>query len=346
MTYSQLTQSERIELQIFKAGGGRLIDFAKKIGRHVSSLYRELKRNCLPGDSYKAEAAEGLAEARSHIPRSPTKCTPTNTAWVEHMLADKENGLCSPDVLSGRAKIVDLGNRLGTTVIYKIIEKDRQAGGSIYKLLPRGGKHYRKNRTGPRGGGKLVVRKGQEYEARPPGIAARTEAGHVEIDLMHSGETVWLTCQDRHTKKAWVRALESKESEAVAVEICLIFESENLRSATFDRGLEWAQVNGMLLDNIGANVNNYFCNAYSSWEKGGVENLNRQLRAYFPKRQNIPWDPINRDEALRVQNLMNKTPRRSLGYKTPNEVDLEWSASRRKGAWAVTMAGAPKALAA
>jgi transposase, IS30 family len=345
MTYSQLSQSERIELQIFKAGGGRLIDFAKKIGRHVSTLYRELTRNRPDEDSYKAEVAEGLAEARSHIPRSPTKCTPANTAWVEHMLADKENGLCSPDVLAGRAKIVDLGNRLGTTVIYKIIEKNRNAGGFIYKLLPRGGQRYRKNRTQARGG-KLVVRQGQEYEARPPAIAARTEPGHVEIDLMHSGETVWLTCQDRHTKKAWVRALEGKESEAVAVEICLIFEAENLRSATFDRGLEWAQVNRMLLDNLGANVNHYFCNAYSSWEKGGVENLNRQLRAYFPKRQNIPWNPINRDEALRVQNLMNKTPRRSLGYKTPNEVELEWSAFRRKAAWAVTMGAAPKVRAA
>jgi transposase, IS30 family len=345
MAYSQLTQSERIELQIFKATGGRLKEFAKIIGRHFSTLYRELARNCLDGEPYKAEAAEELAETRSHTPRCPTKCTPENAAWVQAMLADKDNGLPSPDVLAGRAKLVDLGKQLGTTLIYKIIEQDRNAGGGIYKLLPRGGRRYRKNRTKARGG-KLAVRKGQEYEARPPAIAARTEPGHVEMDLMLSGETIWLTCQDRYTRKSWVRALESKESLAVGVEICLIFETENLRSATFDRGLEWSKINPMLLDNLGAEVNHYFCNPYCSWEKGGVENLNRQLRAYFPKRQNIPWDPINRDEALRVQNLMNKTPRRILGYKTPNEVELEWSAGRRKKAWAVTMAGVAKAGAA
>jgi transposase, IS30 family len=290
MTYSQLTLQQRIEFQIHKHLGVRIVDIAKMLGVHFSSLYRERNRNSTPAAKYEAVAANEQAKKRRALPRAPTVCTPENTTLVEALLENENNGLDSPDTIAGRSKIRELGIKVCGSSIYKMIEKDRRAGGKIYRLLPRGGRSYRKSRTGARRKGKLAVRPEQELACRPEGINQRNEPGHVEIDLMFSGETIFLTCQDRFTKNIWVRAVPSKESKSVAAEICLIYQEEYLRSATFDRGLEWAQVDQMLSSTLRRKCNLYFCRAYCSWEKGGIENANRQLRGYFPKRQNLPWD--------------------------------------------------------
>ena len=89
----------------------------------------------------------------------------------------------------------------------------------MYQKLARKGRRYRRNRTGPPGKGKLKVREGQELADRPQGINERREPGHVEIDLMFSGNTVWLTCVDRYTRKLMLRALPGKESGPIAEEV-------------------------------------------------------------------------------------------------------------------------------
>jgi len=86
-------------------------------------------------------------------------------------------------------------------------------------------------------------------------------------------------------------------------------------------------------------LNLYFCRPYHSWEKGSIENLNRLLRRYFPKGKNLPWSENNREEAQRIEEMMNRRPRRILGYRTPEEVEKEWNLTRRRAAWRETMAG-------
>jgi transposase, IS30 family len=340
--YSQLTLQQRIKFQILKEKNLRVVDIAKELGVHHATLYREKIRNRTTGAAgdYDSCAADALAKTRKQIPRSPTKCTPENQRLVEAKLLED----WSPDAIAGQAKLSGNGPQICTNTIYKIVEQDRNAGGELYKLLPNKDKGYQKNRTGAQRKGKLPARPGQELADRPIGIAERLEPGHVEIDLMFSGETVWLTWLDRYTRKINISAFPSKESEPIAAEILLLFSQEKIRTITTDRGLEWSALITLMLELINngkEKLSVYFCNAYCSWEKGAIENANRLLRRYFPKGKNLPWSDKQWLEASRVADLMNNKPRKILGYKTPNEVEKEWPLKLRKEAWKKTMASSP-----
>ena len=182
------------------------------------------------------------------------------------------------------------------------------------------------------------MRKGQELADRPQGINERREPGHVEIDLMFSGETIWLTCVDRHTRHLRLRALPGKESGPIAEEVYAWLGSGKIRSITTDRGLEWSELNPGLVDLFKNRLSLYFCQPYSSWEKGSIENMNRLLRRYLPKGKNVPWSTGNEGLARKIQGIMNGKPRKILGYRTPNEVEKEWDPMRRRRSWKETMA--------
>jgi transposase, IS30 family len=336
LSYSQLTPQQRTRYEVLKQLGTRVVDIAMDMGVHFSTLYREQSRNVDQTDDYDSFKAQEKAEARRAIPRNPTKCTPEN----ERLVMDELEADRSPDVMAGRARLTGEGPALSPSTIYKMIEKDRKKGGKMYQKLPRQGRRYRKNRTGPpsQGKGKLKVREGQELADRPQGINERSEPGHVEIDLMFSGETVWLTCVDRYTRKLKLWALPGKESEPIAGQIYLWLESGMIRSITTDRGLEWSDLNPWVVDLMKNKLNLYWCQPYSSWEKGGIENMNRLLRRYFPKGKNLPWSEENQQEGQRIEELMNGRPRKILGYRTPDEVEKEWNLTRRRKAWKETMA--------
>jgi IS30 family transposase len=335
-TYSQLTLQQRTQFQILKASDMRIVDIALRLGVDKSSLYREQARNAVAGN-YDSCTADDQAKARKAIPRSPTKCTPENRRLVENLLLED----LSPDVIAGRAKLTGEGPQICANTIYKIIEQDRDKGGKLCRLLPNKGRRSRNNRTGVQRKGRLQTLPEQELATRPIGIDERREPGHLEMDLVFSGETVWLTFIDRYTRKIDIRALASKESEPVAVEILLLLSEGRIRSITTDRGLEWAQINPMVLALSRRAVSVYFCNAYCSWEKGAIEQANGLLRRYFPKGKNLPWSEEQWIEAQRVADVMNRKPRKILGYRTPDEVEKEWNLTRRRAAWKETMASGP-----
>jgi len=339
LRYTQLTHQQRTRFEILKQLGTSVVKIALELGVHFSTLYRERHRNRKNSGEYDSFQAQEMAQTRRAIPRHPSKCTAENEILVTKQL----EGDFTPDVIAGRAKLTGMGPALSASTIYKLIEKNRAKGGKMYRLLPRKGRKYRKNRTGAPGPGKLKVRPGQELADRPQGINERSEPGHLEIDLMFSGETIWLTAVDRFTRKLILRALPGKESEPIAEAVYLLLEKGKIRSLTTDRGLEWSDLNPWVLDLLKNKLSLYFCQPYSSWEKGSIENMNRLLRRYFPKGINLPWTEANHEEGRRIEDLMNQRPRRILGYRTPEEVEKEWNLSRRRRAWKETMGAAKKA---
>ena len=337
LNYSQLTHQQRTQFQIHKQLGLAIVEIAEILGVHFSTLYREIQRNRQRGGEYDSFTAQEKALARRRIPRRVSQCTAENEKWVDQQI-DKD---LSPDVIAGRAKVTGASRRLSAGTIYKIIEKNRRNGGQMYRKLPRQGRKYRKNRTGQPGKGKLKVREGQELVDRPQGINERREAGHVEIDLMFSGETIWLTCVDRYTRFLRMKALPSKASGPIAEEVYAWLGSGKIRSITTDRGLEWSDLNPWLVDLLKKRLSLFFCQPYSSWEKGAIENMNRLLRRYLPKGKNIPWSTGNEVKAQQIEDVMNRKPRKILGYRTPDEVEKEWDPTRRRRSWKETMAVNP-----
>jgi transposase, IS30 family len=90
---------------------------------------------------------------------------------------------------------------------------------------------------------------------------------------------------------------------------------EHIKTITFDNGTEFAH-HYKLKEKIG--IQTYFCDAYSTWQKGDVENMNRRLRRYLPRNSNL--DTINPQDILWLQYKMNNTPRKCLGFRTPLDV--------------------------
>lgn len=65
-------------------------------------------------------------------------------------------------------------------------------------------------------------------------------------------------------------------------------------------------------------VQSYFCDPYCSWQKGGIENLNKLIRQYLPK--HTDFEKVTVQDILAVQERINDRPRKSLNYLTPNEI--------------------------
>ena len=202
-----------------------MVEIAEILGVHFSTLYREIRRNRQRDGEYHSFAAQEQALARRRIPRRVSQGTAENEPWVDQPI-DKD---LSPDVIAGRAKQTGVGHKLSAGTIDKMIEKNRRNGGQMVRKLPRQGRKYRKNRTGPPGKGKLKVRKGQDLVDRPQGVNERREPGHVEIEQIFSGETIWLTCVDRHTRHLRLRARAAGQSERTDCRgsLCLAGKGQN-----------------------------------------------------------------------------------------------------------------------
>ena len=112
---------------------------ADDLGVHFSTLYREIRRNRSAEGEYDSFQAQEKAQSRKEIARRVSLCTPENEILVMKQLeAD-----LSPDVMAGRAKLTGKGPALSPGTIYKLIEKNRNRGGQMYRKLPRQGRKYR-----------------------------------------------------------------------------------------------------------------------------------------------------------------------------------------------------------
>ena len=125
-----------------------------------------------------------------------------------------------------------------------------------------------------------------------------------------------LTLVYRVSKLTKIRPLGSKNAQNLADACVLAFNRWQTHSITFDNGKEFSRHSqiSQVLD-----IDVYFCDPYSSWQRGTNENTNGLIRQFFPK--NIRLNDISQEQTKRVERLLNNRPRKSLGFKTPIEVE-------------------------
>ena len=148
-------------------------------------------------------------------------------------------------------------------------------------------------------------------------IKNRLEQWHFEADLVVSNKwNKWavLTLIDRKSRYARAFKIGSKNSKNIMKLLASIKDELWIKSITFDNWMEFAK--HKILRNIW--IDTYFCNAYASWEKWSIENLNRLLRRFFPKWTN--FDKITQEQIRSVIDIINNTPRKILGYNKPKNV--------------------------
>jgi len=314
-----LTLSEREEISRGLAVHQSTRSMARLLGRSPSTVSRELSRNG-GYDRYRAARADAKAWVRS---RRPKRCKLANNPRLRQAVASKLRLNWAPEQIAGwlpRAHPDDECYRVSHETIYRSLFV--QARGALKKELL---SHLRSKRTIRRAkqAGLNGDRRGQitdlvSISQRPAAVEDRAVPGHWEGDLLSGSRNSYIaTLVERHTRYVMLAKIANKDTQTVVA--ALIKQAKTLpnelyKSLTWDRGKELADHRRFTL---ATNIDVYFCDPQSPWQRGSNENTNGLLRQYFPKGTDLSMH--SQAHLNKVARQLNERPRETLGFETPAE---------------------------
>jgi transposase, IS30 family len=314
--YSHLSDDEREQIGLLKAVGQSIGVIAKSICRPKSTVSRELSRNRLPSGCYSPLHAAGAYQLRRRREALIEKDSALRT-FVLDRLAEG----WTPEQISGWLKG---GNErclraVACETIYTFIYHAAQKAQQLWRYLTRRHKRRRPRRSRP---SRDTIKDRVSIHERPKNVDARTEVGHWEGDLIICKRTrPVLVLHERKSRVTLAARLVGKtaaETISVMLAIFARIEPALRKSITFDNDTVFAQ--HALLRTMRA-MTTWFCDAYASWQKGGVENANGRLRRWLPRQIDI--DKVSDEEIQDIVLTANLTPRKCLGFKTPFQAILK-----------------------
>lgn len=314
-----LTLSQREEISRGIVGGLSLRTIARQLGRAPSTVSREINRN---GGlkRYRANTADEAAWYRAHRPKP---CKLAGNLPLQRIIASKLQCHWSPDQIAGWLKKAYAGNeklQVSHETIYRSLFI--QARGVLKRELLQ---HLRTRRvmrypqkTSLKGQGKGQIADAVSIRERPASVEDRAVPGHWEGDLICGSNNSFIaTLVERQTRYVMLAKVPGKETEAVInalIKQAKKLPNELYQSLTWDRGKEMADHQRFTLD---TDIQVYFCDPHSPWQRGSNENTNRLLRQYLPKGTNLSIHSQAKLNAIARQ--LNERPRKTLGYETPAE---------------------------
>jgi len=312
--YPHLTGSERDQIADLKAQGLGVTAIARAIGRHPSTLSRELRRNAHADGTYRPVFAEGSYRFR----RQRAAVLEEDTA-LRGFVIDRLTEGWTPEQIAGWLKRgIEIGLRaISTETIYAFIFRAAQKVEKLWRYLARrkASRGRRTRRTKDKIAGKTHI------SERSDAANARAEAGHWEGDLVickHNRPL--LVLHERKTRLTIMTRLASKTAAETVTAITGILtrlDPQMRRSVTFDNGTEFAR-HSLLKDAL--KMATYFCDAYASWQKGGIENTNGRIRRWLPRQTDL--DELTDEDIQDIAMTLNLTPRKCLGFRSPAEAFL------------------------
>ena len=292
---------------------------ARQLGRAPSTVSREIKRNG-GRDRYRAACADKRAWACAHRPKL---CRLARYAWLRNMVARKLRVNWSPEQIAGwlkRAYRAEQRYQVSHETIYRSLFV--QARGVLKKELM---SHLRSQRAMRRPGAKKgrSVTHGQikdmvSIRERPASVEDRAVPGHWEGDLLSGPNNSYIaTLVERHTRYVMLVKVANKDTHSVIS--ALIKQSRKLpgefkKSLTWDRGKELTDHRRF---SLATDIDVYFCDPRSPWQRGSNENTNGLLRQYFPKGTDL--SVYSQAHLNKVARQLNERPRKTLGFETPAE---------------------------
>ena len=310
--YTQLTSEQRYQIYALLKAEHTLTFIAEIIGKHKSTICREIARNS-GGRGYRPIQAQRLCDQRKQG-KYAGRFTASDWHLVEYLLCEHH---WSPEQICLRLKddgILEISHER----IYQHTILDKQTGGDLHTYLCE-----RVKRRKRYGGGKErrgTIPNQTSIEERPEASEARDEPGaDWEGDLIIGSKhkQAIVTLVDRCTRFTFIAKVPFNTAQAVQEAICSCLSSvkQLFRSCTLDNGKEFAQ-HEAISQTLEGHV--YFAHPYSSWERGTNENTNGLIRQYFPK--DCDFTTITDKQIKQVQDMLNNRPRKVLDMKTPNEL--------------------------
>jgi len=294
---------------------------ARKLNRDYSIIKREIKRNSSAVLPYKSSDAQYFAERRSRN-TNKRKLDKLKNKKLKEFVIRKLNKQWSPEQIAGRLDEkppVGIVETVCMESIYDYIYNGIEKHIHLYENLRTARKQRQRRFHRKKQGNALKNR--VSIHSRPQEINDKKEYGHWETDLVEFGRKQTPALSVKYERKGMLCRLHkiknktSKENEETIIETIESFPFKWFRSLTRDNGNENAMHRKTFYD---FNVQSYFCDSYCSWQKGGIENLNKLIRQYLPKHADI--ENITERDILTMQELLNNRPRKTLNFLTPNEV--------------------------
>lgn len=312
-----LTLEEREEISRGLAVGHSIWAIAVSLGRAPSTISREIHRHTCDS-SYRAAAADARAWDNA---RRPKPCRLACHRGLQRLVAAKLSLDWSPEQVAGwlRVRYPDQpAMHVSHETIYRSLYI--QARGVLKKELL---SHLRSRRLMRRS--KHATTKGQprgqiidavSIAERPAEAEDRAIPGHWEGDLLSGSKNSHIaTLVERHSRYTMLVKLRGKDAVSVAHALSIQIRklpAELRRSLTWDRGGEMALHKQFT---IATDVEVYFCDPQSPWQRGTNENTNRLLRQYFPKGTDL--SAYTQAQLNRIALRLNQRPRKTLGFETP-----------------------------
>lgn len=305
MTYQHLSHHERYQIAALMKAGQNQTQIATILGRHKSTISREVTRN-KGRRGYRPRQATLLAEARAQGSRN-AKTVSQETLRQAFDLVRQQ---WSPEQVAAKLPV-------SHETLYRHLYQDRASGGSVWQCLRCQRKRRKRYASGRSRRGQIIGRR--PIGERPAIVETRQRIGDWEGDTVigagHRQAIVSLV--ERRSGLALLTKVSQKTAALVSQAVIgrLAPLRSRVKTITFDNGKEFAH--HRVIDRALSSTT-YFADPFASWQRGSNENLNGLLRQYIPKKR--PLSTVTESELKMIEHRLNHRPRKRLGFKTPHEV--------------------------
>lgn len=329
-SYKHLDLHKLSDIYEMRAKGKSIRAIAHRVGcgsTAVCDALDELKgkqygialRNATPYQKAKI-VLEWRQERRANIERTTKSKDPAVLKYIGEKLSIEN---WNPVEIAEKMK-TDLGKSVCFKTIYNITKKQRK---DLVPYLKERGKPRRQNVNGRRGNLKQGVDKKRSVHEREDAANLRLEFGHYEADLIVSkagSRYAILVLRERLTRRQFYLRIPNHFAVTVFDVLRDFIESHPIgiiKSITFDNGPEFGIGELSELEKSYEALKLYYTDAYKSWQKGGVENGNKDFRWYFPKGTN--FQVVTLTAIANADKLLSNRPREILNFRTPRELYQE-----------------------
>jgi IS30 family transposase len=310
VNYRQLTPEQRYQIGACFRIGMKRSEIAREIEVHRSTITRELRRNEFGRWKYNPSRACRLARER-HERKRKHRIDEATWARVDNLLKLQ----WSPEQISDRLKLEGFP-RVSHETIYLHVYRDKQEGGDLHMHLRRRHTYRRRIHKYSKRGFRDARRSISE---RPDIVETRSRLGDWEADTIvgrkQNGSILSLV--ERRSRLCLLEKLPNRSSETLADAAYrkLLPVKDKVLTITSDNGSEFARHKKIALS---LDADFFFADPYSAWQRGTNENTNGLVRQYFPKKTD--FSAVSDTDIQYVNDRLNNRPRKSLGFRTPNEV--------------------------
>jgi IS30 family transposase len=285
---------------------------AKVLGRSPNTISYEIRKNSVD-NVYNAIKANKKAHLKKRMSKFQWAKIHENNKLKNYIVKKLKQGW-NPDEIAGRMKAEKKDFYASKTTIYEWLRTNRGQKYCKYLHSQRSYKKRRKTKKTKR----IMIPDRVSIYHRFKGANTRNRYGHWEEDTVVSGKKgsgALSVMIERRSRYVYIRKLKSMSPQEHLLSIQKIMKENitKIHSITFDNGIENRY-------HMKLNIPTFFCEPYSSWQKGSVENLNKMIRKYIPKGSDI--SQYSEEYIAWVEMRINEKPRKILGYRSAKEVAI------------------------